>query len=121
MKYIILVAVILFTPLTAFGATQTIHHDYNEPYDCKITGAPQPIKWIKKGDRSGNKQIKLKWFDSNDAHEVEMEFNGVSTIIPDDGTQVVKKLKKNKKYQVRMRGVSNCGIGDWTRYYTFKA
>lgn len=114
-------AAILLNPHVAYGATQSVHHDFNLPYDCKITGAPQPIKWIKKGDKSGNKQIKLKWFDSNDAHDIEMEFNGVSTFIPDDGTQVVKKLKKNKKYPVRMRGVSNCGIGEWTAIYKFKS
>lgn len=123
MKYIILVAVFLIglSPSMASARTQSVHHDFNEPYDCSITGAPQPIKWIKKGDKAGNKQIKLKWFDSNDAHDIEMEFNGKTTFIPDDGTQTVKKLKKNKKYQVRMRGVSNCGEGEWTRYYSFKA
>ena len=121
MKYIILVAVFLFAPLTA-SATQSVHHDFNEPYDCNITGNPQPIKWIKKGDKSGNKQIKLKWFDSNDAHEVEIEIVGRDTrIVPDDGTQVIKKLKKNKKYEIRMRGVSNCGEGEWTRYYSIKS
>lgn len=117
----LLIIGLLFTPFYVQGSTQNVHHDFNELYDCNITPSPMNILWIKKGDRSGNKQIKLKWYDSKFAHDIEMEFNGKVTIIPDDGTQVVKKLKKNKKYQVRMRGVSNCGIGEWTQYYSFKS
>jgi hypothetical protein len=120
MKYILILA-LLFVPLSVHGSTQNVHHDFNLPYDCSITSSPQNILWIKKGDKSGNKQIKLKWYDSKDAHDIEMEFNDKTSIIPDDGTQTVKGLKKNKKYQVRMRGVSNCGEGEWTRMYLFKA
>lgn len=118
MKYLLLV--IFLVPNLAF-ATQSVHHDFNEPYDCTITGNPQPIKWIKKTDRSGNKQFSIKWFDSNDAHDVELEYNGKVRMIPDDGKQTIKKLKKNKTYEVRMRGVSNCGEGEWTRIYKIKA
>lgn len=121
MKYILILAV-LFSPSLVYGSTQNVHHDFNEPYDCSITGSPQKINWIKKGDKSGNKQIKLKWFDSKDAHDVEIDIIGKDIrVVPDDGTQVIKKLKKNKNYQIRMRGISNCGEGEWTRYYKFKS
>lgn len=121
MKYL-LILLVLFTPVVVHGSTQNVHHDFNLPYDCSITGAPQNIAWIKKGDKSGNKQIKLKWSDSKDAHDVEIDIIGRDTrTVPDDGTQVIKKLKKNKSYQIRMRGVSNCGEGEWTRYYSIKS
>ena len=119
-KLLFFIALLLF-PSVSLASTQNVHHDFNIPYDCKITGLPQDIKWIKKADKAGNNQIKLKWYDSKDAHDIELEMNGLVRIIPDDGTQVVKKLKKNKSYKFRMRGVSNCGEGAWTKVYKFKA
>lgn len=120
-KYSIVALGIFLIPQSV-SATQSVHHDYNEPYDCLITGNPQDIQWVKKGDKSGNKQIKLKWYDSKDAHDVEIEIAGKGTrIVPDDGIQVIKKLKKGKNYEIRMRGVSNCGEGNWTRVYRIKA
>lgn len=119
MKYL-LITILSLAPISV-SATQSVHHDVNLPYDCTITGLPQDIQWIKKGDKSGNKQIKLKWYDSKDAHDVEVEIDGQVQTIPDDGTQTIKGFKKNSYHLFRMRGVSNCGEGNWTKIYKLKA
>lgn len=116
-----LIAIVLFFPATAFAGTQNVHHENNPPYNCEVTPAPGSIGWVKKDDKSGNKQIRLKWRDSYKAHDVEIEYSGKVITVPDDGKQLIKKLKKNKSYQFRMRGVSNCGQGEWTKVYKFKA
>jgi hypothetical protein len=120
MKKILLGVLVLLVPGVS-EASQSVHHDNNPPYDCSITNLPTQIKSIKKKDKSGNNQMKLEWSDSNNAHDVEVRYNSNTKIVPDDGSVTIKKLKKNRTYNVQMRGVSNCGIGEWSEIFRIKS
>lgn len=116
MKYLILLLLIL--PVSV-SASQGVHHDNKEKYNCSLSGKPGKIGWVKnsKNDALGNGILKLRWKDSMKAHKVEISLNGRIVKTEDDGKKTITGLKG--KQDVKIRGTSNCGKGKWTKTYSF--
>ena len=117
MKYI-LFFILLLVPLTA-SAGQGVHHNNNEKYVCSVSGKPGKIKTVSlaKTDLRNDGRLKLRWSDSLTAHKVEISLNGRIVKTEDDGRKTIAGLKG--KQEVKVRGTSNCGKGEWTKTYIF--
>lgn len=98
-------------------------------YSCASEGKPDrtdylwyryPTKDHKKRDKKDNGQVDLIWEDIGGAHSVAIKYwhkgKHAKTVITDDnGGETIKKLKNGKKYHFKVRGISNCGKGKWSK------
>lgn len=116
MKFI-LIALMLFLPVTV-SASQGVHHNNKEKYNCSVAGKPGKIKKVRiASDAVGNGVLKLRWTDSLKAHQVQISLNGRILKTEDDGKKTITGLRGMQ--EVKVRGASNCGKGKWTKLYRF--
>ena len=124
----LVLATLVALPASAGKDTkQSDHSNNNAPYDCEITKKPGTVKFVQQSltkDKKGNGIIKISWYDSARAHDVEIKWGetGKSTKtkkVADNDGQSFKGLNNAKTYSFSVRGVSNCGKGSWSKVYKF--
>jgi hypothetical protein len=108
--------IFLLCPISV-SASQGVHHNNDEKYDCSVANKPSKVSWIKfsKNDAVGNGILKFTWKDSAKAHEIQLSLNGKTRNTADDGKYTLKNVKGLQS--VKIRGVSNCGKGSWSKVF----
>lgn len=125
---VLVVSVLALPTQSASAYTLQKEHRGNPTYDCSVTKKPEAPRWVwyrypsknhKKRDAYNNGKVHLIWEDSDRAHEVDIVLWSGShkkkLRTADDAEVIVKNLKNNRVYKVKVRGVSNCGKSDWSK------
>lgn len=127
MKYFIGIVIFAAMYIPAMPASAAVKH-VDLQYNCSVTGKPDAPKWVwyryptkkhPKRDKYNNGKVKLIWEDSDAAHKVEIVIWSKShkkkITTADDAKTTIKHLKNHRTYKVKIRGVSNCGKGKWSK------
>lgn len=117
MKTLILVVALLLVAPSYVEASSLSSVD---KYDCSVVGKPKSVEWVKVMPSDlNNGRVILRFDDSYRAHLVRIKYwtndKKKSILVRDDGWQVFDNLKNGKKYRFKIRGESNCGVGDWSK------
>lgn len=98
-------------------------------YVCSDVGKPgkpgwlwyrYPVKGHSDRDKRDNGKVVLIWEDVGRAHSVKIKYwrkgKKAKTVIHDDNAKTtIGNLKNGKKYHFKLKGISNCGEGPYSK------